>query len=81
VSLTVQGGEPAAIDLRLQAVDGRAAKAREVLQRLTDAPHKAVVLRRDTLTVRDGTLESLSAGWLADDIDAVCAAVAPTAAR
>lgn len=53
-----------AVDLRLVTVDGRAGKAREVLELLTDHPDRAVVVRRDTLTERDGRHESLSAGWV-----------------
>jgi radical SAM-linked protein len=62
-SLAVRAGEVPGVDVRLVAVDGKAAKAREVCALLTDRPERAVVVRRDTLTVRDGVHVSLSAGW------------------
>ena len=64
-SIAVREDSPVpAVDLRLVTVDGRAGKAREVLELLTDHPDRAVVVRRDTLTERDGQHESLSAGWV-----------------
>ncbi|MEQ1570104.1 MAG: TIGR03960 family B12-binding radical SAM protein, partial [Myxococcota bacterium] len=68
--------EVPAVDLRLVAVDGKSAKAREIVALLTDRPERAVVVRRDTLTLRDGRYESLSAGW---SVSAAPAEVEPAA--
>jgi radical SAM family uncharacterized protein/radical SAM-linked protein len=78
VSLEVAEGEGSpSVVLRLAEVDGRSAKAREVVARLTDQPRRAVIVRRDTLTRRDGgRLESLSAGWDSADVDRLWQAVA-----
>jgi radical SAM-linked protein len=78
VALSVRDtpGAPA-VDLRLTEAGGRSAKAREVVERLTEQPHRAVILRRDTLTRREGRLESLSVGWDAGDLQPLWASVAP----
>ncbi|MEQ1504187.1 MAG: TIGR03960 family B12-binding radical SAM protein [Myxococcota bacterium] len=78
-SIAVREGSPVpAVDLRLIAVDGKAGKAREVVARLTGDPDRAVVVRRDTLTVRDGRHESLSAGWVdSTEPDVVATVPAP----
>jgi len=51
--------------LTVVMVDGKPGKAREVVPLLTENPDSVGVLKRDTLTCRDGTWESLSAGWAA----------------
>ncbi len=58
-----RAGESPAVDLTVITVDGKAGKAREILPLLTDEPERVRVLKRDTLTCRDGAWVSISAGW------------------
>jgi radical SAM family uncharacterized protein/radical SAM-linked protein len=62
-ALSVREGEIPALDLRLVTVEGKAAKAREVVELLGELGKGAVVVRRDTLTLRQGEHVSLSMGW------------------
>ncbi len=62
ISVRSDGPVPA-VDLTLVTHEERAGKLRELLPMLCDDPARAKVLRRDTLTIRDGHAESLSAGW------------------
>jgi radical SAM family uncharacterized protein/radical SAM-linked protein len=62
-SLSVREGAVPALEVRLVAVDGKAGKAREVVELLGELGKGAVVVRRDTLTLRQGEHVSLSLGW------------------
>lgn len=55
-------GAPA-IDLRVVSVDGKPGKAREIVALLTDEVERVRVVKRDTLTLRDGQWVSLGEGW------------------
>lgn len=65
VALTTgEDGDGFRIDLRLRVTsEGRSAKAREIVGLLGIDLARAVVVRIDTLTVRNGVLESMAAGW------------------
>ncbi len=58
-----EGGPVPAIDLRVVKQGEVVAKPRELMDWFTDRPELVKLLRRDTLVVRDGRVESLSAGW------------------
>jgi len=58
-----EGSGVPAVDLTLVRHDNVIAKPRELLAWFTEVPERAKVLRRDTLVVRDGRHESMSAGW------------------
>jgi len=51
------------VDLTVVMVDQKPGKAREVVALLSDDPAAVRVLKRDTLTCRDGAWESISAQW------------------
>jgi radical SAM family uncharacterized protein/radical SAM-linked protein len=63
VSVSVAPGEVPAVDFRVVVTEQGTAKSRDVVRLFTAAPERATVVRLDTLTLRDGRHESLSAGF------------------
>jgi radical SAM family uncharacterized protein/radical SAM-linked protein len=75
--LALRDGAAPVVDLRLITVEGRAAKAREIVALLTARPEAAAIVRRDTLTVRDGSHVSMSDGWALGSLPDLGDAVSP----
>ncbi|MCA9492027.1 MAG: TIGR03936 family radical SAM-associated protein, partial [Myxococcales bacterium] len=61
VSVELAPTEVTAVDFRIVVTETATAKAREIVPWLCDDPRRAVVVRTDTLTLRDGRYESLCA--------------------
>ncbi len=66
-----EGYDGVSVELTVVMVDDKPGKAREVVALLSDDPESVRVLKRDTLTCRDGQWESISARWQIPDARSV----------